>query len=84
MKGNISGADVGFSFFSFLGRPKWISELSQSTKKTLFRYNFLRRRPNFEKQAKKGVFRHFLENFDQKIAFFGAPSPLKLLYWRQI
>ena len=33
---------------------------------------------NFEKKTgKKGVFRHFLENIDQKIAFFGASSHLK-------
>ena len=37
------------------------------------------RRQNFEKQSKKSVFRHFLEKFDQKIAFFfGARSPLKI------
>ena len=39
--------------------PNGFSELSQSTKKTLFWSNFVRRRRNFEKQAKKGVFRHF-------------------------
>ena len=28
-----------------------------------------------KKQVKKGVFSHFLENFDQKIAFFLARAP---------
>ena len=28
-----------------------------------------------KKQAKKGVFRHFLENFDKKIAFFRRAVP---------
>ena len=30
--------------------------------------------------AEKGVFRHFLENADQKFAFFRRALPLKLLY----
>ena len=30
---------------------------------------------NFKKTAKKDVFRHFLENFDQKIAFFRRALP---------
>ena len=30
---------------------------------------------NLKKQSKKGVFRHFLENFDQKIAFFRRALP---------
>ena len=29
----------------------------------------------WKKQAKKGVFRHFLENFDRKIAFFRPAVP---------
>ena len=34
-----------------------------------------------KKQIKKAVFGHFLDYFDQKIAFFfGARSPSKLIY----
>ena len=33
----------------------------------------------FEKTVKKGVFRHFLENFDKKMRFFGARSFRKIL-----
>ena len=32
---------------------------------------------SFEKTGQKRRFRHFLENINQKIAFFGARSPLK-------
>ena len=94
-----SGADLGFcrggSGFSknfrkfwrpfFLDRSDWFSELSQSSKKTLFWRNFLRRRQFFEKkQVKKAVFGHFLENFDKKNAFFWRALPLKTRrYWRQ-
>ena len=56
-----------------------------SIQKMLLWPNFLRRRQNFEnieKHAKKCVFRHFLENFDQKIAFFLArASPSNLIYF---
>ena len=56
-----------------------IFELSPSTVLPLFWQNFLRRRQIFEKKTvKKGVFRHFLENFDQKIAFFRRALPLKI------
>ena len=40
----------------FFGRPEMIFRPSQSTKKTVFWSNFLRRRQNFEKQAKKKRF----------------------------
>ena len=30
-----------------------------------------------KKQVEKGVIRHFLENFDKELRFFGTPSPLK-------
>ena len=33
-----------------------------------------------KKLAKKGFFRHFLENVDQKLRFFGARSSLRLVY----
>ena len=84
-----SGADLGFSrggrrifkkfskiltTFFFLGRSDWFSELSQSSKKTLFWPNFLRRRQFFEKKVKKAVFGHF-ENLTKKIAFFLARGP---------
>ena len=47
------------------------------------RPNVLRRRQVFEKIGQKGVFRHFLKNFDQKIAFFYGRPPTKLsLCWR--
>ena len=65
----------------FLGRSNWFSELSQSTTKTLFWPKRLRRRRNFEKTGHESVFRHILEKFDQKIAFFlRALPPLKLVY----
>ena len=31
-----------------------------------------------KKRAKKCIFKHFLKNFDQKIAFFPARTPLKI------
>ena len=37
-------------------------------------YNFL----ILKKQSGKGVFRHFLENFDKKSRFFGARAPLEI------
>ena len=37
--------------------------------------HFPRRRPLNKKQAKKGVFRLFLEKFDQKNAFFWRALP---------
>ena len=47
----------------------------------MFRYNFLRRRQNFEKTGQKGIFRHILENVDQKIALFPhALRPQNLVY----
>ena len=53
-------------------------ELSQSTNKNLFWSNFLCRSLNFEKQASKGVFRHFLENLDRKnFVFLARAPPLK-------
>ena len=36
---------------------------------------FLRCRQKFKKQAKKSVFRHFLEKFDKKNVFFSARAP---------
>ena len=80
----LAGSDLGFSRggfrFSkkktilltfFLGRPNWFSELSYITIKNPFWPNFLGRRQNFEKTG-------------QKVAFFGARSPLKVsIYWRQ-
>ena len=81
-----TGADLGFSrggdfqkvleHFEDLFQVDQVlfpfSEFSYSTKKMMFWPIFLRRRYNFKKQAKKAFFRHFLENFDKKIAFFGA------------
>ena len=70
---------------TFLGRPNWFFGLSQSTVLSLFWPICLRRRQKLKKkQAKKGVFSHFLENFDQKIGFFGARFPLKTsICWHQ-
>ena len=52
--------------------------------KTAFRQNFVRCMQIFEKkQAKKCVFRDFFEIVDQKIAFFGARSSLKIGIWRR-
>ena len=33
--------------------------------------------------SQKNAFWHFLENFDKKIAFFGARSPSVSIHWRQ-
>ena len=49
---------------------------SQSTIKALFAPNFWKK-----KQVKSAVYGHVLENFDQKIAFCGAFSPSKLVYF---
>ena len=46
----------------------------------LFLSNFLRHMQVFEKQAKKSVFRHLSENFDQKTAFFFGESPSRKYY----
>ena len=74
------GADFQKSFENFddlffLERPNWFFELSQTTIKTLFWPIFLRRRQNSGKQAKNSVSRPFLENFDQKTAFFRRVLP---------
>ena len=75
----LGGADFQKYFENFvdlfLGRPHSFSELSQSIKKTLFWSKFQRHKQSFEKQGKKGVFRHFFENIDQKIAFFRRALP---------
>ena len=69
--------------YLFLALLNWFSERSQSTKKTLFRPNFLRCRQNLkQKQAKKGVSRHFLEKFDQKNRVF-AEAGFSLKTWFQ-
>ena len=40
----------------------------------------LGRRQTIEKIGHKAVFGLFLENFDQKLPFFGARSPSKIIY----
>ena len=50
----------------------------QSTVLSLFWPNFLHRRQNFEKIGQKGVFRHFLENFERKISIYWRAPPLAL------
>ena len=86
--GGGGGADLWKNFQKlwrlFLGRPTWFSKLSPSSQQTLFWPKFLRRRQSLKKQAKKGVFRHLLESFDQKVVFFRSapPPPLKIsIYW---
>ena len=85
----VQGVDLGFSrgggggnWFSkifknfvvlFLGWPKWFSELSQITKKTFFLAKLSA--PQANKSVKKSVFRNFLEDFHQKIAFFRRALP---------
>ena len=66
-------------FFSCRSTKLIFRIASKSTKNSLFWPNFVRRRQNFakKKQANKGVFRHFLENVDQKIVFFWRALPLK-------
>ena len=64
----------------FLGRPNRFSELSQFTIRNLFRPNFLRRKIK-KKTDQRRRFRHFLENFDLKVALFSArASPSKLVH----
>ena len=93
------GADLGFSWadlgFSrggrifkricfFISRQNWFSELSQSSKKTLFWPKFLRRRQIFENRPKKAFSGTFSKILRKKSRFFGARSPLKIsIYWRQ-
>ena len=51
--------------------------------KNLFGTHFLRRRRIFEKkQTKNDVFGLFLEDFDQKTAFFDAHSLRMIIHWR--
>ena len=71
-------------FWAFLGWLNRTFELFQSTKKTLFWPNILRRRQNLEKTGQEGVLRYFLETFDRKIKFFGAHSPLKIGIFRRL
>ena len=87
-----TGADLGFSRGGggriFKKFRKFCRPFFTSTKlifRALPKHCFAPIWPNFEKnRPKKGVFRHFLEIFDQKIAFFfGARSPFKTcIYWR--
>ena len=85
-----AGADLGFSrgggdlqknfknFVDFfLGDQIDFLSSPEALKRTCFGQNFCPAGKIFEKQAKKGVFRHFLENFDEKVA--RAP-PSKLVY----
>ena len=62
--GGFSKRNRKFWRLFFLGRPNWFFEPSQSTVLPLCWQNFLRR-----------VFRHFLENFDQKNCVFSARAP---------
>ena len=81
------GANLRFSKFFiefFISRPNWISDLSQSSTKTLFcAKTNLRRRQNLWEIAKNALFEQFLESFRQKVAFFfGARAFLKIsIYW---
>ena len=70
--------------FFFLGRSDWFSELSQSSKKTLFWPNFLRRRQFFEKTGQKSRFWALFGKFWQKKRVFWRALPLKTsIYWRR-
>ena len=68
----------------FLGRSDWFSELSQSSKKTLFWPNFLRRRQFLEKTGQKKLFLGtFWKTLTKKSRFFWRALPLKIsIYWR--
>ena len=78
------------SIFLFLD---WFSELSQSTKKTLFRQPFSAPQAKFWKNSPKKAFlgtfgklcfRHFWKIMTKNLRFFGTHSPLKIsIYWRQ-
>ena len=58
----------------FLGRSDWFSELSQSSKKTLFWQNFLRRMQFFEKTGRKTRFWALFGKLCQKKNAFGSGS----------
>ena len=74
--GGFSKKNWKFCRTFFSGQLNWFSELSQITLKTLIWQNFLRRRQICEKKTgRKGVFMHFLENFDQKNCGFSARAP---------
>ena len=45
---------------------------SKALRRLCFGHNFCAAGKIMKKQAKKGVFTHFFENFDQKVAFFCA------------
>ena len=80
----ISNSDVRRSFyrggggsknFDFPSSPKSLN--SKIVKGPYFEKKFCAAGKFINNQAKKGAFRHFLENLDQKIALFGARFPLK-------
>ena len=85
-----AGADLGFSRggggfsnkfrnfcrpFFFLGGPNWFFELSLSLFSLYFGQIFCAAGKILKKQSKKGIFRDFLENVDEKIAFFRRALP---------
>ena len=85
-----AGADLGFSrgggrifkqiskflsTFFFLGGPNWFFELSLSLFSLYFGQIFCAAGKILKKQSKKGIFRDFLENVDEKIAFFRRALP---------
>ena len=64
---------VDLSFF--LGRQIDFLSSPQALQSPCFGKNFEK------KQAEKGIFRHFLDNFEQEIAFFPTRAlPSKLVY----
>ena len=62
------------------GRSNWFSELSQSSKNTLFWTKFLRRRQKFEKTSQNLFLGTFWIIMTKKTQFFGARFPLKLVF----
>ena len=65
---NSSGADLGL-----VDQTDFPSTLKHY-KKPILTTNFV---PGMEKHDKKAVYRHFFENYDEKIAFFRRALPFK-------
>ena len=84
---SLSGADLGFSrggdlqkqfenfFVFFLRSTKLVFRALSKHYRLCFGQNFCAADKVLKKQAKIGVFRHFLENFAEKNRVFSARAP---------
>ena len=85
------GSRIKFSNFRKFCRPFfWVDHIDfpsspKALKRLCFGQVLCAKGKILNKQIKKGVFSHFLKNFDQKNAFFSARAPpSKLEYWRKM